>query len=164
MIIPFDEERVTYEKMIELFHQFPRVVACLLWLAEGNLVTKTISQMAIEEKVDRVWEYYICNLKVFSGCCQIYLQRVEKSLTKEVVEVIDDKYCYSRVLSELLKMEKKILSECLIGSTYTILSQYYSAGQACGSCWESYDMKALLQVCRIKNIDLSNPKFERCIE
>ena len=154
MTSPFDEETTAFGQIIELIRQFPVGGAFLLWVAKGDLVSRIVFEETSAEEFERVAEGYIDGLKIASGGGQFYLKQAEEDFTRNI---ISEKYDYEALMPDLLKMEKKIITDLLIDSTYTVVYQFLSSDKACGSCWEIYDMKNLLQVCRTRNINLSCP-------
>lgn len=157
MVIPFDEEIAAFGQLVDLIRQFPMGSAFLLWIAKGDLESRIVFEKTSSEEIERVIEFYIDGLKIASGGGQYYLTQAEEGFTRDI---INEQYEQTALMSEFLKIEKRIVTDLLIDSTYTIVYQFVSSGKVCGSCWGIYDMQNLLHVCRARNIHLSCPDLK----
>jgi len=153
MIIPFEEEKAA-QQLIELIHSFHSSTAFFQWFAGDDLKIQTVYEKALGTEYDRIGEYSVYGLRVFSGGGQFYLDKIQESFAKKLSK---EKAEYYSSIPELGKLEKKKVNAVLAHPKYTVISQFFSSGQACGSSWEIYDIPNLLQVCKMKGLDLSSP-------
>lgn len=143
MIITFEEDKVAIERLVELIQRFPISTAFFKWLVGDDLVIHVVTEDIRDGIFERVSEYYIHGLKVFSGGGQFCIESVEKSCS--VVLPKDPHACYI-ALSKLPNLRRSQISELQTSSHFTLVSQFYFSDQPSGGCWEIYDLQNLLKI------------------
>jgi hypothetical protein len=143
VIISFEDDEVVFQELVELIQQFPISTAFFQWLVGDDLVVHVVTEDICEGIFERVSEYYIHDLKVFSGGGQFCIESVEKNC--HVILPKDPRECYI-ALSKLPNLRRSQISDLLTSSHFTLISQFYFSDQPCGGCWEIYDMQNLLKV------------------
>lgn len=140
-------EKINFDQMIELIHSFSLSTEFFYWLAQNELENRIIYEKVRDGIYERVGEYYIRDFRVFDGGGKFYLAKISDQF-KEYL--INEKELFYALLPELAKLEKKTVSQHMNGCYYTVVSDFYYKGQACGNCWEIYDLPKIIQIYKIK--------------
>jgi hypothetical protein len=131
------------ENFIDLIHHFPSSTEFFRWFAGDTLVVDTLFERKNLNKYERLGNFYIDTLRVYSGRGEFYLDKTLKSLSEELNK---EKYQYCSLVSEILKYEKTKISSVLTWPQYTAISHFYHRGEICGICWEIYEIENLLNI------------------
>ncbi len=140
-------EKIDFDQMIELIHSFSLSTEFFYWLAQNELENKIIYEKVHDGIYERISEYYIHDLRVFDGGGKFYLAKISDKLKHNLTH---EKELFYALLPELANLEKKTVSQHLNGCYYTVVSDFYYKGQACGSGWEIYDLPKVIQIYKIK--------------
>ena len=131
------------EDFIKLLDHFQSSTEFFRWFAGDDLVIDTLFERKHLNKFERVGNYYLDNLRVFSGGGEFYLDKTLKSFSEQL-----DKgpHQYYTLISEVLKYKKVSASSTLTWPQYTRVSHFYHLGEICGVCWEIYEVENILSL------------------
>lgn len=147
MLILFDKDKVIIDQLIELIHSFPLSITFFHTLFGKDLVIHTRFEEVHGNRFERLGEYHAYGFKIFSGGGMFFLDKVAESFSDSVNK---EKHQYYSLISELSKLEKRKVSSTLLLPHYTVISQFFSPSDPCGSCWETYAIDNLLKICALK--------------
>ncbi len=139
------QQENSYQDIIDLIHRFPLSTKFFQWLGNEDIVFNVFIEKAHHDLYERLAEYTLDNLRIYSGGGQVKLEQIPESFRTKLFLMPKQFYPF---LPELLKLEKRELSHSIEGSNYTVISQFYNQGALCGSIWEIYDLPNLKQVCK----------------
>ncbi len=128
--------------MVELIKSFTFTIDFFDWLLTEGINRKILAERLENSVYERVEEYYIRNIRVFSFGGRLDVNRIREFYTESVLEDKDLLLCFR---SDLDRVEKKITSETITEQHYTVFSQTIYKGQVCGSWWEIYELPELIR-------------------
>lgn len=131
------------EDFINLIDRFQSSTEFFRWFAGDDLVIDTPFERKSLNKFERLGNYYLDNLRVYSGGGEFFLDKTLKSFSEEIDK---DRYQYYSLISEILKYKKVNVSSTLTWPQYTRVSHFYHLGEVCGICWEIYEIKNILSI------------------
>ncbi|MBS0649185.1 MAG: hypothetical protein JSS10_08190 [Verrucomicrobia bacterium] len=140
-------EKIDFDYIIHTIHNFPLSTEFFYWLAQDDVENKIILEKIEGGVYERIGEYYIHKLRVFDGGGKFYLDKISESMN---LRFSTEKELFYALLPELRQLEKKTVSEHLNGCYFTVVSDFYYKGKACGSCWEIYDLPKIIHIYKIK--------------
>lgn len=139
-----------------LIDRFSSSTEFFRWFAGNDLVIETPFERKTLNKFERLGNYYLDNLRVFSGGGEFFLDKTVKSFS----EAIDkESHQYYSLISEILKYEKVIVSSTLTWPQYTRVSHFYHLGEICGVCWEIYEIENILSTAHHRKIEVEDCTF-----
>jgi hypothetical protein len=136
-------------RVVDLIHSFHSSTKFFQWLAGEDLCIDTSYEEKRGDKFERLAEYYVGGLRVFSGGGEFSLKAVSKEFSDIVERNAGE---YYKLIPELMKMSKIKVSDLLYDNKYTIVSQFVNLGQVCGGCWEIYYLENLVQIYRNRKL------------
>jgi hypothetical protein len=140
-------EKIDFDQMIELINSFALSTQFFYWLAQNELQNRIILEKLQDRTYERIGEYCIDGMRIFDGGGKFYLDKISDKFSQHLS---NEKELFYALLPELTELEKKVVSEHLNGSYYTVVSDFYYKGQACGNCWEIYDLPKVIQIYKSK--------------
>lgn len=138
-----------------MINHFPSSTQFFYWLAKDAIEVQVIAEKLHEEMYERIMEYTLDGLKIFSMGGHLKLPSINEKLRERVnsPEPVKTKKFFFldlgkfyEIVPEMSQLEKIKLSHTLAGSNYTITSQLYYRTNLSGSMWEIYDLPNLLKV------------------
>lgn len=143
------------KQFLRLIDSFSTSTEFFHWFGNKDLVIDTPFERRTLNKFERLGNYYLDDLRVFSGGGEFFLDKTLKSFA----EAIDQKpNQYYSLVSELLKYKKVIEASTLTWPQYTRVSHFYHLGEICGVCWEIYEIENLLRIATNRKIDIDSIK------
>src|SRR5690242_4153425 len=149
MIINLPNEELSYKEIIETIHRFISCSHFFLWLGKDDLVTKIMRHHLTDKIFEGLGDYFMDDLKIFSGGCSFLLEQVPESFKNELQA---KKPGLSHHLSSLELMDKRPESCTLDGSNYTVVFKIFFQNNLCGSSWEIYNLKNLIEVFKKRKV------------
>lgn len=142
-----EESVINHEKMIELIDHFQLSTQFFYWLAQDDVNNHILLEKVHEEIYERIGEYIIDGIKVFSGGGQFALNKINPHFRQRVTS---EKELFYSLIPELAKLEKKKSAEVKTELNYTVISQFFYQGQLCGSCWEIYELPQIIKIFNLR--------------
>ncbi len=149
MIINLPSEELAYKEIIDTIHRFTSCSHFFLWLGKDDLVTKILRHHLTHRTFEGLGDYFMDELKIFSGGCSFLLEHIPESFKNELHA---KKPGLSHYLSSLEIMKKEPESCTLDGPNYTVIFKIYFQNTLCGSSWEIYDLKNLIKVFKKRKV------------
>lgn len=149
MIVNLPNEELAYKEIIETIHRFISCSHFFLWLGKDDLVIKTIRRSLTLQIYEGLVDYFMDDLKIFSGGCSFLMEHIPESFKNELHA---KKTGLAQYLSSLELMDKRPESCTLDGSNYTVVFKFYFQNSLCGSSWEIYNLKNLLEVFKKRKV------------
>ncbi len=149
MIINLPSEELAYKEIIDTIHRFTSCSHFFLWLGKDDLVTKILRHHLTHRTFEGLGDYFMDELKIFSGGCSFLLEHIPESFKNELHA---KKPGLSHYLSSLETMKKEPESSTLDDPNYTVIFKIYFQNTLCGSSWEIYDLKNLIKVFKKRKV------------
>lgn len=140
-------EKIDFDQIIQIILSFALSTEFFYWLAQDDLENRIIFEKIHDGIYERIGEYYIDTLRVFDGGGKFYLDKISESMN---LRLSTEKELFYALLPELRRLEKKTVSEHRNGCYYTVVSDFYYKGKACGNSWEIYDLPKIIQIYKTK--------------
>jgi hypothetical protein len=122
MIINLPSQEVTYNEIIDTIHRFTYCSHFFLWLGKGDLVSKMLRHNLTDTTFEGLGDFFMDDLKIFSGGCSFLLEHIPKSFK---FELQTKKPGLSEAFSSLILMDKKPESCTLDGPNYTVVYKFF---------------------------------------
>ncbi len=167
MLIDFPQTEVLYQEVIDAIHQFSTSTHFFYWLGKDTIQVEVILEKLHEDMYERIMEYSLDGLKIFSVGGHIKLPCINQGLrdrmnSDENIRMkkffFFDYGKFHAIVPELAQLEKKELSHTREENTYTVISQLYFQKSLSGTIWEIYELPNLAKVYLARKASLKPAK------
>jgi hypothetical protein len=138
------------QDLVETIDTFTTSADFLHWITDGNFTEKLIHEHSSSGQHSRIYQCYENNNLLFTGKFNIFLNKMNDLLFKEISKNFSVKNC-----------SKKKLVQTVVEPYYNVISHCIEGEEIFGMSWEIYELAPLTRLYQKKNDPLRYWKLSR---